>query len=99
MTAYRVPHDLAYDVIEAESQESAPTVYLMRLPDGQPLMLRDMGAWIWLLAADGVPNIAEEIADATSVDVQKIGPEVAGFLATLVNDGLLEGARSTHGGA
>ena len=85
MTTYRIPSRVAHDVSEGDA-----SVYLMVLPDGPPLVLRATGAWIWLLAAEGVEDIVGEIARGTSSDPKAIRSEIDTFLDSLVQDGLLE---------
>lgn len=85
---FGVPARLAYDV-EEPLDDAAPTVYLMHLPDGPSLVLTGMGAWLWLLAVEGEPEVVRVVAWATGEDVDVVGPEIRSFLENLVSDGLL----------
>ena len=58
---YRIPPRLGYVVDDRTGQ--SPVVYLMRLPDGDPLVLRGSGGVIWALAADGVDDVPAALAD------------------------------------
>ncbi|WP_156971223.1 hypothetical protein [Knoellia sinensis] len=94
---FRVPDSVAYDVIEADSDHgigsqagAAETVYLLSLPDGVPLVLSGMGAILWLLAAEGVTDVASAVASATGESVGSIEPLIRDYLESLVADGLLE---------
>lgn len=63
--SYSIPEDLAW-IIEQNDPALPPELYLMRVPDGIPLVLTGTAALIWLFAADGedVPvALAEVIVD------------------------------------
>ena len=61
MTVYRIPEQVAHVVPDGEP-DLPDTVFLMQLPDGSPQALRNSAAWIWLLAAEGEPDVAAAIA-------------------------------------
>lgn len=84
---YRIPPRLAY-VVHEDHPSGTVTLYLMPLPDGAPLQLRDSSGWIWLLAAEGA-EIAESLAEIVERPVEEIRPDIEEFLAQLVGRGLL----------
>jgi hypothetical protein len=86
---YRVPARLAYVVVD-DAESDPVTVYLMDLPDGPPLALRDSAALIWLVAAEGSREVAELVAQGVGRPVEEIAGEVGKYLADLVSRGLLE---------
>ena len=85
---YLIPARLAY-VVDDRTAES-PDVYLMQLPDGEPLVLQGSGGAIWALAADGVDDVPAALADAVGRPVAEIVDDVNSFLGELVTRGLLE---------
>ena len=89
MTTYRIPRRLAH-VVPGDQPDPADTVFLMKLPDGVPVILRDSAAWIWLLAADGEGDVAGAVKDLVGLDRDDIGDDVEDFLVDLVDRGLLE---------
>lgn len=89
---YRIPPRLGY-VVDDRTGDS-PVVYLLRLPDGDPLVLRGSGGAIWALAADGVEDVAAALAEAVGRPVGEISEHVSSFLDDLVGRGLLEVAGS-----
>ena len=89
MTAYRIPPRLAHVV--HDGVEGLPSaVFLMRLPDGPPVMLHDSAAWIWLLAADGEAGVAAAVAELVGRSAAEMADEVNHFLDDLVGRGLIE---------
>ena len=84
---YRIPPRLAYVVDDRTGQ--SPVVYLMQLPDGDPLVLQGSGGVIWALAADGVDDVPTALAAAVGSPVDEIRKQVTSFLADLVTRGLL----------
>ena len=93
---YLVPPRLAY--VDDDRTEESPVVYLMRLPDGDPLVLQGSGGVIWALAADGVDDVAAALAVAVGSPVDQISADVRSFLDDLVSRGLLDRAESQAAG-
>lgn len=94
---YRIPPRLAH-VVHEDHSSGTVTVYLMPLPDGAPLQLRDSSGWIWLLAVEGV-EVAESLAEMVERPVEEIRPDIEEFLAQLVSRGLLlQDAEGVPGG-
>jgi hypothetical protein len=89
LTTYRIPRRLAHVVPDGEP-DPADTVFLMPLPDGVPVVLRDTAAWIWLLAAHGEGDVAGAIEDLVGVDRGDIADDVTDYLVELVETGLLD---------
>ena len=85
---YLVPPRLAFVVDDRTGQ--SPVVYLMQLPDGDPLVLQGSGGVIWALAADGVDDVPATLATALGCRVEEIRTHVTSFLDDLVSRGLLE---------
>lgn len=85
---YLIPPRLAYVVDDRTGQ--SPVVYLMQLPDGDPLVLEGSGGVIWALAADGVDDVPTALAAAVGSPVDEIRTQVTSFLDDLVTRGLLE---------
>ena len=89
MTAYRIPPRLAHVVPDGD--DGLPSaVFLMRLPDGPPVGLQDSAAWVWLLAADGEPDVAAAVAELVGRPAAEMADEVNDFLDGLVGRGLIE---------
>lgn len=85
--SYRVPDDVAW-VSAADVGLEGPAVYLLRVPDGRPVVLEGPAASIWTLAitgADPVSGIAEVTGEPTDV----VESATLTFLAELVGRGLL----------
>ena len=89
MTAYRVPPRVAH-VVADEHSPPAGTVYLMTLPDGQPAVLRDSAAVIWMVAAEGEDDVAGAVATLFGMSVEEVSADVERFLDELVALGVLE---------
>ena len=85
---YLVPPRLGY-VVDDRTKKS-PVVYLMELPDGDPLVLQGSGGVIWALAADGVDDVPATLATALGCRVGESRTHVTSFLDDLVSRGLLE---------
>lgn len=64
-------------------------LYLMRLPDGDPVVLRDTAAQIWMAAAAG-EDVVATMAEITGEDPEAIRDEVEAFVAALREFGLLK---------
>lgn len=89
MTRYGIPRRVAH-VVPSESGHLPSTVFLMPLPDGPPQVLHESAAWIWLLAADGEPDVPAAIAELVGRPTEEVADEVNHFLDDLVGRGLLE---------
>ena len=87
MSRFGVPRRVAF-VVHEDSE--APEVFLMRLPDGPPVVLRDISAVIWSLAADGEPDVVGAVSRAVGVARQEVEDHVVGHLRHLAAQGLLE---------
>jgi hypothetical protein len=87
MSRFCVPRRLAF-VVHDESE--APAVFLMSLPDGPPVVLRDISAVIWCLAADGEPDVVGAVSRAVGVARQEVEDHVVGHLRDLAAEGFLE---------
>lgn len=85
---YRLPQRLAWVAPERQA-DGPPLVYLMLLPDGLPLRFEGTGALIWLLAADGEPDVVASVAEATGEPVETVGAATREYLEYLVREGLL----------
>lgn len=90
MTTYSVPERVAH-VVRHEDGELQ--VFLMRLPDGPPVVLEGTGAMIWLHAVDGADDVATAVADLVGERRDVIEGDVEAYLVKLVETGLLD-ARS-----
>ena len=90
MTAYRIPPRLAHVVPDGDDGLQS-AVFLMRLPDGPPVVLHDSAAWIWLIAAEGEPDVAAAVAELVGRPAADMVDEVTQFLGDLVGRGLIEG--------
>lgn len=84
---YAVPNDVAW-VTDEYDQDEIPAVYLMVLPDGEPLVLTGTAALIWILAAEG-----EDVAPALRAVITDPPPDLeettTRYLADLVARHLL----------
>lgn len=87
MTSYRVADDVAFlvgsDIIVGDT-----AVYVLRVPDGAPLVLDGSASLIWqaaLLEGDTVGLVAA----AVEVEPHTIADDVTGFLRHLVAEGYL----------
>lgn len=85
---YQLPPDVAC-VIDETTEELQ--VFLMRLPDGAPVVLKDSASLIWL-AATTSDDPVQVVAEAVGEDRDSIEVDVNRFLCDLVADGLLEKA-------
>lgn len=90
---FRIPPRVAW-YVPAEQAVGHLTLYLIQLPDGEPLVLTDVAAQIWIAAgvSDGaaeVPDVVQAVAEATGEDSCLIEDSVLDYLAYLVDRGLL----------
>ncbi|GAA6524419.1 hypothetical protein [Intrasporangium sp. DVR] len=97
---FAVPRRVAY-VMHGEPPEGSPQpspenpeLYLMRLPDGPPVMLSGTAAVIWLVASAGEEDVVDGVARLVAREPVEIEPDVLRYLDLLVVDGLLERLRS-----
>ena len=91
VTVYRIPDRVAHVVPDGEP-DVPDTVFLMRLPDGSPQLLRDSAAWVWVLAADGERDVPAAVARLLDLTREEVAADCEVFLAALVSRGLLEEA-------
>jgi hypothetical protein len=89
VTAFRVPARVAHVVTDDESVTPG-AVYLMTLPDGPPVVLRDSAALIWMVAADGEDDVVTVVADLVELPPEEVSADVERFLDELVDLGVLE---------
>lgn len=85
MSAWAVPADLAWVLDEADQ---APTLYLMHVPDGEPLVLAGTGALIWLFAAQG-DDVVESLREVITDPPSDLAETTHTYLTDLVSRGLL----------
>lgn len=95
MSAYRIPRSVAHVVPDGEP-DLPNRVFLMQLPDGEPLVLQDSAAWIWLLAADGEDDVPSAISRVIGTEEANVRADVLSFLSELQRRGLLESGASDH---
>ena len=88
---YRVPHRLGHVVLPPE-HDRIVAAYLMPLPDGDPVALHGTAALIWVVAAEGDPDVPAAVADLLGVEVDTIADETRAYLGSLVDARLLERA-------
>ena len=88
MTAYRIPPRVAHVVSDGEP-DLPEALFLMQLPDGTPQVLHGSAAWIWLLAVEGEPDVADAVAHLVGRPRHEVAADVESFLAELVSRGLL----------
>ena len=88
---YRVPHRLGHVVLPPEHDRPV-AAYLMPLPDGDPVALHGTAALIWVVAAEGDPDVPAAVADLLGVEVDTIADETRAYLGSLVDARLLERA-------
>lgn len=68
------------------------TLYLMKVPHGDPIQLNDSAAAIWLAAIEGGDPVAS-LADSAGVDPASITEQITQVLDQLVSAGVLEPVR------
>lgn len=85
--SYGIPPGLAW-VADHPVADVAPTLFLMHVPDGVPLVLTGTAALIWLFAAEG-----EDVVEALTEVIADPPPDLAettyAYLDDLVARGLL----------
>ena len=86
MTAYSVPPRVAH-VVRGVGTELQ--VFLMRLPDGPPVVLDGAGALIWICTLDGAEDVASEVAHVVGEERDSIAEDVEAYLLRLVEIGWL----------
>jgi len=89
MTTYRTPKAVAHFVTGGD-KDSPVTVYLMRLPDAAPQVLRGSAAVIWIVASEGEHEVAASVASLVGRTTEEVAGDVERFLEELVSAGLLE---------
>ncbi len=62
-------------------------------PTDRPWCCTDSAAWIWLVAADGEPDVAAAVAELVGRPAAEMADEVNDFLDDLVGRGLIEAVR------
>jgi len=92
-----IPPRLGYVVNEPTGADPTLRVFLMHLPDGEPLALVGSAALIWALAADGEPDGPAALAELLSVPVDEIEDATRAYLDTLVVQALLIRAAGDEG--
>ena len=86
---YTLPRRLGH--VTLPPQDGRPVaVYLMPLPDGDPVGLHGTAALIWTLAAEGEADVPAALADLLAVDVHTVAADTHAYLDSLVEAGLLE---------
>ena len=85
---YVVPARVSWVLME-NSDRSDPDLYLMRVPDGEPVLLSGTAALIWVLAAEGEDALGG-LADMVDLSVDDIAEGTVAFLTVLVARGLLD---------
>ncbi|WP_432560125.1 hypothetical protein [Granulicoccus sp. GXG6511] len=87
--AYAIPSDVAQVVLEPSGGNDL-RVFVMRVPDGNPVALVGISAVIWLLAAEGDIDVVVSVAEAVNEPVAEIGPMIEVYLKDLADQGLLQ---------
>lgn len=89
--SYHLPHNVAY----VEDPNQPDTVYVAKVPDGEPLILRGPAAVIWQAALDGArPEdsraVTTLVAQWAEADADELRSDIEAFLAQLLDSQLLE---------
>ena len=87
---YRAPLRLARFCDERPGETPSLVYYLRLVPGGETLALVDTAALIWEVAADGVADVPASVAEVVDIPVGEIEEDVTTYVATLVDQGLLE---------
>jgi hypothetical protein len=90
MSVFGLPRRVAFVV---RDDSDAPEVFLMQVPDGPPVVLRDTSALIWILAADGEDDVVGAVSRTVGVGRDRLEDHVVDHLQELVVRGFLD-ARS-----
>lgn len=85
---YRIPPRLGWVISEGQP-DAGLTVFLMFLPDGEPIVLRDVAALIWIAATEE-PDVVSTVAEATQQPRAAVQATVLDYLDELVVQGLVE---------
>lgn len=92
--SYRVPREVAHVVLDDDVGDTPPVVFLMKLPDGEPVVLAGSAAVIWSYAAQGAVDVCSAVAKIVSQPVEEVRPATLLFLSQLVAEGLLVDAET-----
>lgn len=89
--SYHLPHNVAY----VEDPNQPDTVYVAKVPDGEPLILRGPAAVIWQAALDvshpdGSDDVVALVAQWAEADEEELRSDIEAFLAQLLDSQLLE---------
>lgn len=85
----------AADVAYVEDPRRPDTVYVAKVPDGEPLILQGPAAMIWLAALDEAHPadshaVTALVAAWTEVSEGELRADIESFLAQLIGSELLE---------
>lgn len=86
---FRVPPRVGYVVHEPSPGDPTAKVYLMHLPDGQPVVLAGSAALIWVVAAQGEQDVPATVAELLDEPLASVEETTRRYLVTLVAQGLL----------
>lgn len=89
--SYHLPEDVAY-VADLHRQD---TLYVAKVPDGEPLIFQGAAALIWLAALDDSwpadsRAVTALVAQWTEMGEDELRADIEPFLAQLVDSQLLE---------
>ncbi len=87
MTAYVPGANVAW-LYGGDFLDHNDSVYLMRVPDEDPLVLTGIGAQIWFAALAGVPAVTS-VASLTGESEDTVAEGTTAFLHDLIARGLL----------
>jgi hypothetical protein len=91
---YSVAEDVAW-LEAAEAGQDRAEAYVARVPEGPPLLLEGAAWAIWLAVAEGgrpggrLGDIVARASELSGSDPMDVADEVAGFLGSLVDTGLV----------
>jgi hypothetical protein len=87
---YAAAADVA-SILGDEETDDVGVVYVARMPDGPPVVLRDSGALIWEVAVGGgtMDEIVSGVAARTGLPAEAIQADVREFVRELSRLGLL----------